>query len=84
MSDEIAVLDEDTSEETVASPFLAWWWKIVDFKIGIVPLPVFIGLLGLILAFVRTGKVPSDILTNMAVLAVGGFRTARNWASVCH
>ena len=59
------------------APLIArWWWKVVDFKIGIVPLPVFVGLLGLIAAFVRTGDVPSDILTNMAVLAVGGFACA--------
>ncbi|MBU6445341.1 MAG: hypothetical protein KGR48_15680, partial [Alphaproteobacteria bacterium] len=52
------------------------WWAIVDFRIGIVPLPVFVGILGLVAAFVRNGHVPSDILTNMAVLAVGGFACA--------
>ena len=52
------------------------WWKIVDIKIGIVPLPIFVGLIGIILALVNTGKVPPDILTNMAILAVGGFACA--------
>ncbi|MBU6296856.1 MAG: 2-hydroxycarboxylate transporter family protein [Alphaproteobacteria bacterium] len=56
--------------------FLTWWWKIIDFKIGIVPLPIFVGLFFLIFAFVRAGHVPSDILMNIAVLAVGGFACA--------
>ena len=33
-------------------------------------------LIGIILALVTTGKVPSDILTNIAILAVGGFACA--------
>src|SRR5580698_8884171 len=38
------------------------WWRIVDFKIGIVPLPIYLALLVLITGFVLSGKVPSDIL----------------------
>ena len=34
------------------------WWSLVDFKIGIVPLPVFVVLLALIAAFTLTGSVP--------------------------
>src|SRR5690349_23559159 len=52
------------------------WWKIVDLKIGIIPLPVFLILLALIGAFVATGKVPSDILMAIVVLAMGGFTCA--------
>ncbi len=52
------------------------WWKIVDFKIGIVPLPVFLLLLALITAFTLTGKVPSDILMAIVLLAMGGFACA--------
>jgi len=58
-----------------SGPLELWWW-IVDLKIGIVPLPVFVGLVGIILALVDAKHVPSDILTNMAVLAVGGFACA--------
>lgn len=68
-----------TQEQAAATPprnALGLWWRIVDFRIGIVPFPVFVGLIGLILAFVETGGVPSDILMNMAVLAVGGFACA--------
>lgn len=59
-----------------ASAKLQLWWRFVDFKIGIIPAPVFLLLIGLIAGFTATGKVPSDILFNIAVLAVGGFACA--------
>ncbi len=52
------------------------WWKIMDFKIGIVPLPVYVLLLALITGFTLTGKVPSDILMAIVLLAMGGFTCA--------
>jgi malate:Na+ symporter len=52
------------------------WWRIVDLKIGVVPVPVFLILLVLIAAFVATGKVPSDILMAIVLLAMGGFTCA--------
>jgi malate:Na+ symporter len=55
---------------------LAGWWRVMDFKIGVVPAPVFVAILGLSAFYVTTGKAPSDILMNIAVLAVGGFACA--------
>ena len=52
------------------------WWSIVDFKIGIIPFPVFIVLLALIAAFTLTGSVPSDILMAIVLLSMGGFTCA--------
>jgi malate:Na+ symporter len=52
------------------------WWRIVDFKIGIVPLPVFIILIFLIAGFTATGNVPSDILMGIVLLSMGGFACA--------
>jgi CCS family citrate carrier protein len=52
------------------------WWRIMDARIGIVPIPIFVLLLGLIWAFVATGKAPADVMMNIAVLAVGGFACA--------
>ncbi len=49
------------------------WWKIVEFRIGIIPLPVYFILLALVIGFVATGKVPSEINMAIAILAVGGF-----------
>jgi len=45
-------------------------------RVGIVPLPVLAVVLGLAAAFVRMGRVPSDILMSIAVLGVGGFLCA--------
>jgi CCS family citrate carrier protein len=50
------------------------WWKIMEFRIGIIPLPVYVVLLGVIIWFVHIpGKFPTEICMMMAVLAVGGF-----------
>ncbi|THD78587.1 MAG: 2-hydroxycarboxylate transporter family protein [Phenylobacterium sp.] len=48
----------------------------MDFKIGVVPAPVFVLVLAIAAFFVSQGKVPSDILMNIAVLAAGGFACA--------
>jgi malate:Na+ symporter len=52
------------------------WWSIVDFKIGIIPLPVFVVLLAVIAGFAATGTVPSDILMAIVLLSMGGFTCA--------
>ena len=52
------------------------WWKLVEFRIGIVPLPVYVLLAALVTFFIlRDGKVASDLPT-IAVLALGGFGCA--------
>ena len=48
------------------------WWRIVDAKIGFVPVPVFMLLIAVIAGFTLTGRVPSDILMGIVLLAVGG------------
>jgi malate:Na+ symporter len=53
------------------------WWKLVDFRIGIVPLAVYILLAALVTFFIlRDGKLASDLPTMIAVLALGGFGCA--------
>jgi len=52
------------------------WWAIVDFKIGIIPLPIFVILIGVIGGFAATGSVPSDILMAIVLLSMGGFACA--------
>jgi CCS family citrate carrier protein len=52
------------------------WWGIVDYKIGIIPLPIFLLLFLVIAAFALTGKVPSDILMAIVLLSMGGFACA--------
>jgi Na+/citrate or Na+/malate symporter len=62
------------------SPVRFWpqgWWKLVEFRIGVVPLPVYILVAALVAFFiVRDGKVASDLPTMIAVLALGGFGCA--------
>ena len=66
---------QDVNSAAPAAPGAAegfWpkgWWSLVDFKIGIIPLPVFVILLALITAFTLTGKVPSDILMAIVLLS---------------
>jgi Na+/citrate or Na+/malate symporter len=62
---------------STAGPF--WpegWWRVVNLRIGIIPLPIFVVLLGLITGFALTGKVASDILMAIVLLAMGGFTCA--------
>ena len=56
------------------------WWSIVDFKIGIVPLPVFVVLLAVIALYALTGSVPSDILMAIVLLSMAD-SPAPNWAT---
>jgi CCS family citrate carrier protein len=52
------------------------WWRVMELKVGVIPLPVFALIIGVTVVFVTLGKVPGDILMNMAVLAAGGFACA--------
>lgn len=52
------------------------FWQLMDMRLGIVPLPVYLLLLALIGGFVATGKVPNDICVSIAILTVGGFSCA--------
>ena len=64
------------NSKAIAPPWLRHWWRFLDTRIGVVPVPVFLILPVLLAAFVATGKVPSDILVNIAILAFGGFACA--------
>jgi Na+/citrate or Na+/malate symporter len=63
-------------EEVQAGRLLSGWWRIMHWRVGILPLPVFLALLGIIVYFSRVGKIPTEISMMMAVLAVGGFACA--------
>ncbi|WP_042337529.1 2-hydroxycarboxylate transporter family protein [Paraburkholderia ferrariae] len=66
-----------TTGNTTRTPFWPYgWWAIVELRIGIIPLPVYLLLLGLVAAFVLTGKVPGEISMAIAVLVLCGFTCA--------
>jgi len=49
------------------------WWKIMEKRIGIIPLPVYIILAGVIYYFCRTGKFPTEVSMMIAVMVFFGF-----------
>jgi malate:Na+ symporter len=58
------------------SELIARWWRLMDLRLGIVPAPVAVVALGVVAAFVALGAPASDLLMDIAVLAVGGFACA--------
>ena len=52
------------------------WWRWIDYRIGIIPVPIYVVLVGLVATLVYTGEVKSDGPTMIAVLALGGFTCA--------
>ena len=66
--------DLDVAGRADAWPQL--WWRIMDLRVGVIPLPIYFVLLALLVGFVATGKVPSDLLMSIVLLSVGGFTCA--------
>ena len=52
------------------------WWAIMEMRIGIIPLPVFVVMGALIAGLVATGKVPSEISVAIVVFSFFGFTCA--------
>jgi malate:Na+ symporter len=52
------------------------WWKLLDLRIGVIPVPVYVLLVILITGFAFNGTVPSEVSMFIAVLAVGGYSCA--------
>jgi malate:Na+ symporter len=52
------------------------WWKIMDMRIGIVPIPIYVILIALIAGFTYTGDIKGEISIMIAVLVIGGFTCA--------
>ncbi|MDT7777791.1 MAG: malate:Na+ symporter [Acidobacteriota bacterium] len=52
------------------------WWRLMEFRIGIVPLPVYLLLVAVLVASVLIGKVSGEISMVLAIMVVGGFTCA--------
>lgn len=52
------------------------WWRWMELRIGVIPMPVYAALVGVIAFFVASDKLPTEINMSIAVLAVGGFTCA--------
>jgi len=50
--------------------------RLMEIRVGIIPLPVYVLLLGLIATFSVMGKISGEVTVMIAVLVVGGFTCA--------
>src|SRR5476649_2468007 len=63
-----------TAPKTGAAFWPQGWWNLMELRVGVLPLPVYVLLLAVVTWFaMQPGKFPSEICIMMAVLAVGGF-----------
>jgi malate:Na+ symporter len=71
--------DQDTATTQHGAAQRFWpegWWRLMEFRIGVIPLPVYAITVAVIVYFVVWGKLPTEINMAVAVLAVGGFTCA--------
>src|SRR6266702_4972159 len=52
------------------------WWRLMELRIGVLPMPVYVVVFGVITYFVIWGTLPTEINMAIAVLAIGGFTCA--------
>jgi malate:Na+ symporter len=52
------------------------WWRLMETRIGIIPLPIYVLLLGVVGYFIATNKVPTEVNMMIGVLALFGFTCA--------
>jgi malate:Na+ symporter len=52
------------------------WWRLMEFRIGVIPLPVYVITVGVLAYFQMQGQLPAEINVAIAVLAIGGFTCA--------
>ena len=52
------------------------WWRVIDARIGIMPLPIFVLLIALVAELVEVNEVKPDGPTMIVVLVLGGFACA--------
>src|SRR5260370_34393362 len=52
------------------------WWKIMDMRIGIIPILICVILCALLAGFTYPGDIKGEISVMIAVLVVGGFTCA--------
>jgi CCS family citrate carrier protein len=52
------------------------WWRIMDLRIGIIPVPIYVILCALLAGFTYTGDIKGEVSIMIAVLVIGGFTCA--------
>lgn len=69
-------IDKNIQPEISTRFYPDGWWKLMEYRIGIVPLPVYILLIGIISTFVLLNKISGDISMVIAIMVIGGFTCA--------
>ncbi|BFG73978.1 citrate/malate transporter CimH [Paraburkholderia terrae] len=65
-----------SSEARAPHAVIEWWWRVFDLRVGSLPLPVYVLMLGVLGAMAAKGKLAADLPTGIALVAVGGFTCA--------
>jgi CCS family citrate carrier protein len=65
-----------SSEAQAPHAVIEWWWRVFDLRVGSLPLPVYVLMLGVLGAMAAKGKLAADLPTGIALVAVGGFTCA--------
>jgi malate:Na+ symporter len=55
---------------------IARWWRLMEMRVGIIPVPIFVLLAFLVTAFSFTHHVSGEISMALALMALGGFTCA--------
>lgn len=78
MSNETSVTDSrsNSAEQKTEGFWPHGWWKLMDLRVGVIPLPVYVICAGVLAYFLVKGKLPTEINVAIAVLAIGGFTCA--------
>ena len=63
-------------ETRASAPVPSLWLRLMERRIGIIPLPVYALLLALIAAFSLMGKISGEVTVMIAILVAGGFTCA--------
>src|SRR5215831_224639 len=69
----------DVAAADGTAPQAAWpqgWWRLMEWQIGVVPVPVYAICLAVVGYFVAVRKLPAEINVAIAVLTLGGFTCA--------
>lgn len=69
-----AVAPQETTASTGFWP--QGWWRVVDLRIGVIPLPVYVVCTAVLVYLLAKGQLPNEINVAIAVLAIGGFSCA--------
>jgi CCS family citrate carrier protein len=64
------------AEDRPPNPVTALIWKVMDWRIGVVPVPVAAAVAAIVAVLIAERALPGDILVGIAVLSVGGFLCA--------